>query len=135
MRNLTYFFTCCFNDGSTIQQTPEDTSKIDSTRSAFYDVLQCIDEVETFTLTKQDGRRHTYMVDLRDGHFEIDGVPFFTSAEELPKAKFRLIYFHRHQHRVVQGQISTGDEALIQYFIGWQTLIDGKNFQSMISVR
>ena len=130
-----YLFTCRFKDGSVIQQTQEDVSQEDSTRSAFYDVVQRLDEVELFTITKQDARQHTYTVDLRDGHFEVDGIPFYAS-EELPgEAMYRLIYFHRHQHRVVQGQTLTGDGALIQYYIGWQTTIDGKNFQSTISVR
>lgn len=131
-----YLFTCRFTDGSTIQQTIEDLSAKDDTRSAFYDVVQRMDEVETFTIINRDApRTHTYMVDLRDGHFEVDGVPFEVSSEELPgEAEFRLIYFHRHQHHVIQGQTMTGNEDVVRYHIGWQTTIDGKNFQSMISV-
>jgi hypothetical protein len=132
MTTLTYLFTCRFTDGSVIQQTPEDVSRLDASCSAFYDVLQRIDEVESFIIKKYDAP-HTYMVDLRDGHFEIDGVPFFVSSEELPgEAKFRLIYFHRHQHN--QGQSMMGDVSSIAYHIGWQTTIDGKNFRTMISV-
>ena len=130
-----YLFTCRLNDGTIIQQTQEDVSQEDTTRSAFFDVVQRIEDVETFSIKKYDAP-HNYMVDLRDGHFEIDGIPFQVSSEELPgEAKFRLIYFHRHQHRVVQGQVMSGNGASIRYHIGWQTTIDGKNFQSMISVQ
>jgi hypothetical protein len=126
---LAYLFTCCLKDGTCIQQTQADVSASDSTRSAFYDVLQRIDEVETFRLT--DGS-HTYLVDLRDGHFEVDGVRFNAQSDELPgTAEYRLIYFHRHCHQVVGGQMQ-GD--LIEYYIGWQATIDGKNYKQMISV-
>ena len=133
---LSYLFVCRFKDGTIIQQTAEDVSQKDSTRSSFYDVMQRLEEVETFTLVKQDDRQHSFMVDLRDGHFEIDGVPFCVSSEELPNnVKFRLIYFHRHQHRVVQGQSLMG-EAPVQYFIGWQTnLLNGENVQQTISTK
>jgi hypothetical protein len=133
---LSYLFTCHFKDGTVIQQTAEDVSKVDPTRSAFYDVVQRLEEVKTFTIIKQDARQHTFMVDLRNGHFEIDGVQFYASAKgELPdEAKFRLIYFHRHQHKIVQGQTMSGDD--IQYFIGWQTnLLNGNNVQQTISVK
>lgn len=137
MTNLAYLFTCRFTDGTAIQQTQEDVSVADSTRSAFYDVVQRLTEVETFTLIQQrSGRQHSFSVDLRDGHFEIDGVPFFSQAEELPSVpkSYRLIYFHRHQHRVIQGQAMTGDASSVVFHIGWQATIDGKNFQSTIAV-
>ena len=131
MANLSYLFTCRFTDGTTIQQTQDDVSSEDATRSAFFDVVQRLEDVQTFVIKDSE---HTYMVDLRDGHFEIDGVPFEVSTEELPgEAMFRLIYFHRHQHNVVQGQALTGDGAVIRYHVGWQTTIGGKNFQSVIS--
>ena len=136
MTNLAYLFTCRFQDGTVLRQTQDDVSQVDSARSAFYDVVQRLAEVETFTLTKQDGRPHTFSVNLLDGHFEIDCVPFCAQAEELPSepTSFRLIYFHRHQHKVIQGQSMTGEASSVVYHIGWQTTIDGKNFRTMISV-
>ena len=56
MTNLAYLFTCRFQDGTVLRQTQDDVSQVDSARSAFYDVVQRLAEVETFTLTKQDGR-------------------------------------------------------------------------------
>ena len=60
MTNLAYLFTCRFQDGTVLRQTQDDVSQVDSARSAFYDVVQRLAEVETFTLTKQDGRPHTF---------------------------------------------------------------------------
>jgi hypothetical protein len=119
MTNLTYLFLCRFTDGTTLQQTQEDVSTIDSTRNAFYDVTQRLAEVETFTLIGQNGRHHSFSVNLCDGHFEVNGVAFHAQTDQLPgEAKFRLIYFHRHQHKVIQGQAMTGDSSSVEYHIG-----------------
>jgi hypothetical protein len=129
---LAYLFECHFVDGTMIQQTPDDISKLDSARSAFYDVSQRIDEVIVFGLVNDD---HTYVVDLRDGHFEIDGVPFDISGQdELPAGtSYRLIYFRRVVHTITQGFVNMTDST-VKYHIGWQATVDGKNFQQTISV-
>lgn len=127
---LSFLFTCRFKNGDIIQQTQADVSAVDASRSAFYDVLQRIDDVELFTLTNG---QHTYQVDLRTGLFEVNGVPFSLHPDEVPEsAKLRLIYFHRHQHLSVGGTLGG---HTTQYYIGWQTTINGKNYQRTICVK
>jgi hypothetical protein len=127
---LTYLFTCRLKDGTIIQQTQSDTSVQDETRSAFYDVAQRLRDVKDFSLV---GANHTYFVDLTDGHFEIDGVPFTVYADELPSNQdLRLIYFRRHQQTTTTGAASA---HTMQFHFGWQTTLNGKNIQSTITVR
>lgn len=49
--NLAYLFECHLKDGTMIQQTPEDVSVIDPAKSAFYDVLQRINDVVALVST------------------------------------------------------------------------------------
>lgn len=129
---LTYLFECHFTDGTFIQQTPEDVSKTDPSKSAFYDVLQRNDEVMIFAIVNDD---HTYVVDLRDGHFEIDGIPFTVhDKDELPHdCKFRVVYFRRNVHTITQGYVNMTDSS-VKYHIGWQTTVEGKNYQKTIAI-
>jgi hypothetical protein len=134
---LAYLFECHFKDGTVLQQTQEDISTIDPTRSAFYDVLQRKNDIEVFGIFND---HHTYAVDLRDGHFEIDGAAFNISPNDSFSYKehhdYRVIYFRRHQHTVVTGADSSDDLFhTITFHIGWQTtLSDGSNVQQTISV-
>jgi len=131
---LAYLFECHFKDGTFIQQTQEDVSSVDPTKSAFYDVLQRIDDVLVFGIVNGS---HVYVVDLRDGHFIIDDVPFeVNTGKELPTTdcEYRLIYFRRHRHTVTMGY-SDVEEHTVDYHLGWQTTIDGENYQRTISVR
>ena len=128
---LLYLFGAHFADGTEYFQTEEDISSSDPTRSAFHDIAQRLNEVQLFQLTRQG---HTCLVDLRDGHFEIDGVPFSAGDPSLnipPGSPRRLNYFRRHS-RVFQGRNQIGHA--IEYHIGWQATVNGKNHQVTISV-
>jgi hypothetical protein len=127
---LAYLFECHFEDGTILFQTPTDVSSIDSSKSAFYDVSLRLAEVEVFGLVNNE---HTYAVFLKDGHFEIDGVPFeLTSGDDcIPVGTaFRLVYFRRHRH-----QFGGVEDHLVTYHFGWQATINGKNLQRTISLR
>ena len=114
---LKYLFIAMMRDGSLIEQTEEDRSIVDPLKSAFYDVVQRIDEVDAFILL---GQGHTYLVDLHDGHFELDNVPFSIQPVEhptiVPGGKFSLIYWRDHQHALTES----GATHQIQYRIGWR---------------
>ena len=130
---LTYLFECHFSDGTFLQQTKEDVSKTDPTKSAFFDVVNSKQEVTVFGLYNDT---NTLIVDLRDGHFEVNGVPFNFHAEHYPEqpTEFRLIYFHRHRHTVTMGQPTTELDHTVEYHCGWQTTVNGKNYQQTIAV-
>jgi nitrite reductase/ring-hydroxylating ferredoxin subunit len=124
---LKYLFTATYRDGSELVQTPEDRStKEPETRSAYFDIDH--ERLATFSL---QGDGHTYLVDLRDGHFEVDGVPFWMHDEEL--AGFRLVFFRRHKHSFNQR---TGEELShdVVYRVGWQCTVGGKNYQQVLQV-
>lgn len=126
--NLKYLFGVRYSDKSEYFQTPSDTSLTDPTRSAFFDVMKRYEDVEVFQLT---GDGHKYLVDLRDGHFEIDGVPFWMDGPE--DQPFRLIYFRRHTHTLNAAFAELAHT--IEYCFGWQTTADGKNHQQIMILK
>jgi hypothetical protein len=129
-RPLDYLFTARFTDGSVIHQTRHDVSQIEPlTRSAFYDVVQRLSEVESFTLS--NGRRE-HTVYLKDGHFNSDGKILINPHGEL--TNFRLIYFRRMQQDTF-GDYRDRPEVKL-YFMGWQANQPdtGKNFQMVLEI-
>ncbi len=129
--SLPYLFEAQFHDGTILQQTQEDTSLIDPSKNAFFDVIQRLEEVDIFGIFNDT---QSFVVDLHDGHFEINGVPFFLNGitNFLPGAKFRLVYFHRHHHTVTVGQSES--DHVIEFHIGWQSnTVDGSNVQQTIN--
>jgi hypothetical protein len=129
---LKYLFGCRFADGTVVNQTPADVSSIDPQRSEFYDVLQTAESspVRQFWLKGDDT---TLLVDLTDGHFELNGIPF-KAHETLPLEfpDYRLIFYRQHKH-----QFNLDKEELahqVDYCIGWQTTIAGKNYKETITI-
>lgn len=124
---LKYLFHALYQDGTIFSQNPEDVSATNAEKSAFYDVVQ--DQVVRFCL---EGEGHTAIVDLSDGHFEIDDVVF--TIEPVPAdTKLRLIFVRRHLHRFNVEMEELAHE--MTYVLGWQyTDADGKNHQQTISL-
>ena len=119
---MKYLFGCEF-DNEVYLQTPEDVSRTNPKKSAFFDVMD--KKIERFWLT---GEGHKYLVDLRDGHFEIDGLPFKLHEEDL--SDFRIIYFRRHTLEL-SGTTEVGHK--IEFCIGWQTTKD-KNYKQIMTI-
>lgn len=90
---MKYLFKALLFDGSMIEQTQEDKSATTEGKNAFYDVLQRLDEVRAFGLYNQETGEE-YLVDLHDGHFEVNNVPFFLHNEVL--TNLRLVFFKRN---------------------------------------
>ncbi len=116
---MKYLFEAHFKDGSIIVQDEKDQSIFDSNRSAYYDVsVKGVENIAFFGLASPD---HTYVVDLVDGHFEVDGVAFNMMPSELawmiPGGTFNLIYWRDHQHTYGQGQET---EHKMQWRFGWR---------------
>ncbi|HEX8196353.1 MAG TPA: hypothetical protein VF571_09210 [Pyrinomonadaceae bacterium] len=123
---MKYLFTAQFNDGEEYRQTTEDKSLTTEGKSAFYDIKDR--DIKTFKL---EGDGHTYLVDLTDGHFEIDGVPFGAGKPVLADEPLRLIYFRRNYIHHAGTEILGHD---IDYFMGWQTTVNDKNYQQIIQI-
>jgi hypothetical protein len=142
---LKYLFTAEYTDGTSFSQTEEDVSSLDPKRNCFYDVLNSNKKIKKFTLKEQTlWNPHTYSVDLLTGEFEIDGNRFMVEGQEqLPGlGEFRLVYTMRVQKHF-NASYSTKSGALIKtepagetrrWIIGWQTTINGKNYQSVIGI-
>lgn len=135
---MAFQFEAHLSNGEVYQQNPKDQSITTEGRNCFYDIMQRIDEVEVFGLFSDDCPE-TWAVDLRDGHFQHNGIPFQAgdpSLEVPVDEKRRLIYFKRHTHTVQLGTALPEELAhSITYHIGWQVTIDGKNYKQTISVQ
>lgn len=129
--SLKYLFEAHLKDGTIIRQTPSDISTLDSSRSAYYDVVQRLDEVRTFGLYNDN---NVFTVSLEDGHFEVNGTPFSAQPTTQPiineGGKFKLVYFRDHQQEFVLSA-TVGDDGQIiesrslgphyhQYRMGWE---------------
>lgn len=136
-QKLKYLFRAEFSDGSIYDQTQEDQSLTEPLRSAFYDVLQREEDLIKFTLV---GEGHEYSVDLRDGHFEVDGVSIDIAEQNfVPLEPLRVVFFREVRQEFEHGGFLNPDVKPIRryvnrYFIGWQTTIKGKNHQRTIAV-
>jgi hypothetical protein len=125
-----YKFQATYKDGSTYTKNDEDVSIQDPLRSCFYDVKQ--DELRTFFLFNDDV---TYSVNLEDGHFEVNGVPFFMHADKFLK-NYRLIYYIVTQEHITLSKDKeehvTGD---VVFQLGWQANDStGKNIQRVMEI-
>lgn len=126
---LKYLFQATYKDGSVYLQNEEDKSITEpETRSCYFDVK--VDEVKSFFIFNND---HTYSVNLEDGHFEVDGMPFFMHTDHR-LTDYRLVYYRQHTHSFNQ---ETSDELSheVEYCIGWQANdSDGKNVQRIMTI-
>lgn len=141
--HMKYLFTATFADGSTIEQTPDDKSTIEpEKRSQFYDVLKLAEtkELVRFELRLREHAiagptgvpTERYAVDLRDGHFEVNGVPFRMHEDSV--VGFELIYFRQHTHSFNQTQHTTREVSHdIVFRIGWK-LKGNQNYQRVMQI-
>lgn len=133
-----YKFVATYEDGTVIEQNESDISEIDEAKSRFFDVLEKAKEVKLVSFVLK-GEGFEAGVDLRDGHFEINGVPFFQHRPDLdPYKDFRIIYYRTVQRLLSQTGETISAEA-VAYCIGWQvTHTDAggneKNVQRVILV-
>ena len=125
---LKYLFSAKYKDGSIYEQNPEDISITDPLRSCYFDLKQ--EEIELFELTD---KKNYYLVDLSDGHFEINNVPFYLHDKALPLINMRLIFFRQHTHTLSEGNKYQSHEIMYRY--GWQANDEkGNNIQHIIEI-
>ena len=131
MQKLKYLFTAYYKDGTSYKQNEEDVSVTDPKRSCFFDVKQ--DEIIAFVLR---GEGHRYWVDLTDGHFEIDRIPF--QMHEKPLKDFKLIFFRQHTHTFKVSTMKNKQEEMnheVVYRMGWQCTVGGQNYQRVMQFK
>lgn len=127
------FFVANFEDGHQIIQDESDVSSFDSSRSQFYDVLEYskTSPLISFILGNQNV---AYGVDLRDGHFEVNGVPFYPYRIDREEyTDFQPIYLRnvRHDRNLETGEIIT----YLGYTVGFQAnKTNGESVQHVMKV-
>jgi hypothetical protein len=124
---LKYLFGCKYKN-TIYTQDKADISRIDSAKSAFFDVKD--EPLEEFWLSNG---KDSYSVNLLDGHFEINSVPF-KLHEEAGLKNFRVIYFRKHEH-----DLNSNNEVLehrVEYILGWQANNEnGENVQRILIIK
>lgn len=116
-------FIATFADGTQIFQNAEDKGSVEG-HNCFYDVLQKQLDTPLVCFVLAGENYPTFGVDLKDGHFEVNQVPFFQHSE--PLQDFSLIYYRDvRQHRTFKqkdGQlVEPMDTADVGYTLGWKT--------------
>lgn len=145
---LKYLFCAKLRSGEIIEQTPEDVSSEREDKNAYYDLLEktpdgepylhngavrCRSDVELFQMEDETTR---YLVDLNDGHFEVQlldgelGIPFFIKIPS-KGAILRPFRFLRRRHHFNANGTELGQEC--EYHFGWETE-DSKERAEMILV-
>ncbi len=123
-------FSVLYTDDTVFEQSADDTSVTRKGGSSFTDVRQ--DDVLRFGI-EGDGR--TALVDLSDGHFEVDGAVLWVGGDYqhfTPETVLRLVYFRRN---VLAFNAEYVEQAhRVVHYLGWQTTIDGKNYQQIIGL-
>ena len=129
MNKLKYLFEVTYKDGSIYKQNEEDKPVIKEIGSSFSDVIQ--ENVKTFTLIGEGNR---YMVNLEDGHFEVNGIPFLMHEENDLLKDFRLVFWRRHTHSF-NRTMAEETSHIIVYRLGWQANDrKGNNIQQIMQI-
>jgi hypothetical protein len=155
---LEYLWQAHLLDETHIFQNEADVSAIDpEKRSAFYDL--CLHDDEGNSVTDCDGiaiarpdiaffgitnGRHTWVVDLRDGHFEVNGLSFRADPWALlPDAfpdggTYRLVFFLDREQKITtfeDKRPSLVEDSILGYRLGWvYELPDGRRWKQTIVV-
>jgi hypothetical protein len=131
---LKYLFEATFNDGSTITQTEADVSPNDPRKSAFFDVLNRLDDVVLFRILSSTA---TASVDLATGVFDVNGVTLQAQdpTRQIPAdAKRRLIYFRNVRQNLHITNDGKTQSTEMSFHIGFQATVNGENVQQTIAL-
>lgn len=131
-----WLFIAYFDDGTTIEQDHIDRS-VTGNGSKFTDVL-AQDGLVGFELRHVDDVQSVY-IDLITGTFMVNNTPLVIHNQyfDPEKYKLELVYFREMRAEQVIGadgeQISQR-HFTNRYFIGWKTIVNGKEKQVTIAV-
>ncbi len=131
-----YNFTAVFEDGTVIKQDRNDPngdrSLTQENGSRFTDVQNKEKESKLVSFVVHDDT-NSWGVDLRDGHFEINGRPFFQHRPDLePYKDFRVIFYRTNRAEIspVTREILATDTKF--YGLGWQVTYKNENVKRQI---
>jgi hypothetical protein len=130
---MKFLFEAHMTNGDIIRQNHEDKGTIEG-RNCFADVLARIDDVVAFRFFSDD-TIDSIAVNLIDGSFNVNGTRFlaYPADARIPNdARFRLVYFKKVTQRMNQNGEHLGTAT--EFHCGWQTTVNGKNYQQTCSV-
>lgn len=148
---LNYLFKAEFKDGTSIQQTQEDVSLLDSRRNQFYDVLNSGRELKTLSITEQKVWNPTTLsVNLETGNFTLNGKELLmepivdkkTGKYLVIKGRQPIKYQTVKQHANATYNVKTlklldiegtGEERI--FYIGWKATVNGKSYQQVFGIK
>ena len=113
-------WTAVYSNGDELSQYKDDGSE-----NLFSDIDQT--KLEAFYISTPD---EYWCVDLTDGTFMINEESF--NFEGFDGVDFKLIYFRRV--RQVIGMCDDTHTTSVIHHLGWQTNIDGKNYQRVMAI-
>ncbi len=116
-----FHFVATFADGSQIFQNEEDRSLTVPEKNCFFDVLERSKTEQPISFVITNGE-HVFGVDLRDGHFEVNGVPFFQHRPEFADQQytdFCLVYFRSPKIEIDARTQEPIRGTVGSYTIGW----------------
>lgn len=133
---LKYLWTAVYDDGSMLEQPADDRSREhdesqDWNPSAFRDIDH--EHLVAFVLRGVEAEGAPfYTVNLTDGSFTINGVPFILHDQNyIPPRKLDLIYYREVRKEFKPGEDEPFNEYVNRYFLGWK---DGEGVQHVIGV-
>lgn len=130
---MKYLFTALFKDATFYEQTAQDISRVNPAKSAFFDILEQEKQGNSVVMFCLVGGGNDYLVDLRDGHFEVNGVPFIMHSEG-DLSNFRLVYFRNRKQHFNLNLKCIGEETVFNF--GWQANTSGgQNIQRIMSIQ
>jgi len=126
---LKYKWAAVYQDGTVHECAEDDVSVKDPTRSSYFDV----DHSQLIAFALNDGVNE-YFVDLRDGHFETNQVPFNLHDTDLVYEHPKLLYFHRNTRKFAENTDGKLEETshTREWHLGWKAELDGKEVEFSI---
>lgn len=132
---LKYLFCAEFDDGHLYYQSQDDKARIAKEGSCFTDILETQKEkkLTKFWLVND---KVNFSVNLLTGKFYLNGIELTVEGDKpvpISNPDYRLIFYRQHQHDFnPESQEETAHK--VTYFIGWQTTVDEKNYQSVVGI-
>lgn len=138
---LRWLFIAEFDSGTQYAQTADDRADCDPHRDAFYDILYLTgqldrkpEKVRSLTRFHLTDSRNWFTVDLRDGKFEVNGLPFEAHPQltEL-EPPLNLIYYRESRADLFAN--GTTRQYVNRYFLGWWFMDkNGKKVEETIAI-
>lgn len=138
---LKYLFIAEYDDGTIFVQPEHDRTrdhnpKAEHNKSAYYDIDH--DKLIRFALVPNTGKIEApvIVVDLRDGHYEVGGVPFVAAEQNfVATKKLELVFFREVQlQKGEEDGVPFERHFINRYFVGWKTNQNGKAVTSLIGI-